>query len=274
MSDPGAVTGQTNPGTLNTEYNSLTFVIQQVLQNLQTATLVQVISCTNDGELTPVGRVSVQPMIFQMSGSGTIVPHGVISDLPYMRMQGGSDAMILDPKPGDIGIGLFCSRDIANVKANPQAAVAAGGATPGSLGAFDWADGLYMGGVLNGIPVQYIRFSSDGIEIVSPTKITLRAPTVEIDAATLFKVVAGAIDAEATGDAKVKGATAEVQATGAATISGAPIVLAGPVSQTGGGASSFSGSLAAQGTDVHTHTHPPGTYVAGVTPVTGVSAPP
>lgn len=268
------VTGQQNPGTTGTEYNTLAFVIGQILQQVQTVALVKVLSCTNAGELSPVGRVTVQPLVFQVSGANIITLHGEISDVPYMRLQGGTDAVILDPKPGDIGIALFCSRDIANVKANPAAAVAAGGATPGSFGLFDWADGLYVGGVLNGNPTQYIRFSSAGIEIVSPTKITLRAPTVEIDASALFKVAAGAVDIEATDDAKLVGATAEVQATGTAQISGAAIVLAGPVSQTGAGASAFSGSLAVQGTDVHTHDHLPGSYVAGVTPVTGNSGTP
>lgn len=174
------VTGQTNPGTLGTEYNTLVFVIQQLLQKVQTNTLVKVISCTNEGGLSPVGRVVVQPLVFQMTGSLQSVPHGQISDIPYLRIQGGTDAVIIDPKPGDIGLAAFCSRDIANIKADPQSAVAAGGATPGSLGAFDWADGLYLGGFLNGVPVQYARFSADGIEVVSPTKITLRAPAIEL----------------------------------------------------------------------------------------------
>jgi hypothetical protein len=271
MSD--TVVGQQNPGTLGTEYNVLVFVIAQLLAKIQTATLVKVISCTNDGGLSPVGRVVVQPMVFQVS-SLQIEPHGEISDVPYFRLQGGANAVILDPEPNDIGICVFASRDIANIKADPQGAVAAGGATPGSAGQFDWADGLYVGGVLNGLPSQYVRFAAGLVEIVSPTKIRLAAPTVEVDASTLFKIAAGAIDAEATGDAKLAGATAEVQAAGAAKVSGATIELAGPVSQTGAGASSFSGSLAAQGTDVHTHHHLPGSYVAGATPVTGNSGNP
>lgn len=269
----GTVVGQQNPGTLGTEYNVLVFVISQLLAQVQTCTLVKVISCTNDGGLSTVGRVVVQPMIFQTS-SLQIEPHGEISDVPYFRLQGGANAVILDPEPNDLGICVFASRDIANVKADPQGAIANGGATPGSQGQFDWADGLYLGGVLNGLPQQYVRFAAGLVEVVSPTKIRLAAPTVEVDASTVFKVAAGAIDAEATGDAKIAGATTELQATGTATVSGAAVDLAGPVSQTGGGSSSFSGALAAQGTDVHTHHHLPGTYVAGATPVTGNSGSP
>lgn len=173
------VKGQTNPGTLGTEYNVFAFVVQQLLQNVRTNSLVKVISCTNDGGLAPVGRVVVQPLVFQMTGSLQFIPHGQIADVPYLRIQGGKNACIIDPEPGDIGLACFCSRDIANVKADPQAAVAAGGASPGSFGVFDWADGLYLGGFLNQVPEQYFRFSADGIEVVSPTKITLQAPDIE-----------------------------------------------------------------------------------------------
>src|ERR1700760_4303077 len=136
MSD--TVVGQTNPGTLGSEYNVLAFVIGQLIAKMQTVTLVKVISCSNDGGLSPVGRVVVQPLVFQVS-SMQIQPHGEISDVPYFRLQGGTDAVILDPKPNDIGIAVFASRDIANIKADPQGAVAQGGATPGSAGQFDWA---------------------------------------------------------------------------------------------------------------------------------------
>lgn len=271
MSD--TVVGQQNPGTLGTEYNVLVFVIAQLLAKMQTATIVKVISCTNAGDLSPIGRVVVQPMVFQVS-SLLIEPHGEIADVPYMRLQGGSNAVVLDPEAGDLGICVFASRDIANVKANPADVAAAGGATPGSFGQFDWADAMYLTTILGGNPTQYVRFAAGLVEIVSPTKIRLAAPTVEIDASTQFKVAAGAIDAEATGDAKLVGATAELQATGTATVTGAAIVLAGPVSQTGAGASTFSGSLAVQGTDVHTHKHLPGTYVVLTNPVTGNSGNP
>lgn len=272
MSD--TVVGQQNPGTLGTEYNVLAFVIAQLLAKVQTATLVKVISCSSAGGVAPIGRVVVQPMVFQVS-SLQIEPHGEIADVPYFRLQGGTNAVILDPQAGDLGICVFCSRDIANIKADPQGALDAGGATPGSQGQFDWADGLYLGGIpMVGTPAQYVRFAAGLVEVVSPTKVRIAAPTVEINASTLFKVASGATDIEATGDAKVAGATAELQATGAAKVSGASIELAGPVSQTGAGASSFSGSLAAQGTDVHTHHHLPGSYVAGATPVTGNSGNP
>ena len=46
------------------------------------------------------------------------------------------------------------------------------------------ADGLYMGGFLNGLPNQYIQCSSAGIKLHSPTAIILDAPNIQINGAT------------------------------------------------------------------------------------------
>ena len=93
--------------------------------------------------------------------------------------------MILDPQVGDIGVCVFASRDISAVKAAPQAAAdnaasGRGGANPGSARTFNFADGLYLGGVLNGVPEQFVQFHAAGIRVFSPTKITLEAPLIEI----------------------------------------------------------------------------------------------
>lgn len=80
---------------------------------------------------------------------------------------------------GDIGIAVVASRDISSAKATKAAAA------PGSRRRFDLADSLYIGGVLNDAPTQYVRFSAAGIEVKSPTKIILDAPAVEVVGGTL-----------------------------------------------------------------------------------------
>ena len=80
-------------------------------------TLVQVVAVTNDGGVEPVGFVDVHPMVAQVDGKGQPTPHGVIYGLPYIRVQGGSNAVILDPQVGDIGLAVFCAQDISKVKA-------------------------------------------------------------------------------------------------------------------------------------------------------------
>lgn len=159
-------------------YGAITFLVTQMLNRLNTCTLVRVIAVTNNGGVSPVGFVDVQPLVNQLDGNGNAVPHGQLFQLPYFRLQGGTDAVILDPKVGDIGIAVFASRDISAVKASKAQA------NPGSWRSHDMADGLYVGGLLNGTPVQYVQFTAGGINVVSPAKVTVQAPNIEMNAST------------------------------------------------------------------------------------------
>lgn len=157
------------------KYNQILFAIQQAIAKLQTATLVQVMGVTNTDGVEPVGFVDVLPLVNQVDGNGNPTPHVTVYNLPYLRLQGGNNAIILDPEIGDIGICVFASRDISKVKSTKAQA------NPGSPRSYDFADGIYLGGVLNGAPQQYVRFSSAGIEIVSPSTITLTAEHIVIN---------------------------------------------------------------------------------------------
>lgn len=165
--------GALKPQSTWGEYNNLAFVIQQALSKLQTATLVRVDACSNAGGIEPVGSVDVTPLINQIDGAGNPTPHVTVYGLPYLRIQGGANAVVIDPQPGDIGIAVFASRDISKAKS------AKGQANPGSYRQYDFADGMYLGGVLNAEPTQYLRFTADGITISSPETITLLGATIK-----------------------------------------------------------------------------------------------
>lgn len=212
-------------------YNEIIFAVQQAISKLQTATLVRVEACTNAGALSPVGNVDVTPLVNQIDADGNPTPHVTVYGLPYLRLQGGTDAVIIDPKPGDIGIAVFASRDISKVKSTRKQA------NPGSFRTYDFADGLYVGGILNGAPQQYVRFSAAGVEIVSPSVITLRAPNITLDGTV---TVDGALT-QSGGDVSITAPHLALAATAAdATMSGNL---------------SVSGDVMAQGTSLHTHTH-------------------
>lgn len=214
--------GNLDPSSTWGDVNNITFLVQQTLARMQTATLVRIEKCSNTGGIAPVGYVDVTPLVNQIDGADNPTPHVTIYNLPYLRMQGGSDAVIMDPKVGDIGCAVFASRDISKVKSTKKQG------NPGSRRQYNFADGMYLGGMLNGTPTQYIQFSAAGIEIHSPTAIVVNAPTVTINAA---------------------------------------VTLNGTLSQTGGGTASFSGDVTAQGTSLHTHAHggvQPGSGQTGV----------
>lgn len=167
--------GTQGPQSRGNEFNAMEFVITQLLNKRNYTTLVQVKAVRNAGEVSAVGFVDVQIMINQVDAQGQAMSHGIVNNVPYMRLQGGTNAIIMDPQVGDIGMCTFADRDISSVKANRAIA------NPGSFRRSDIADGLYTGGFLNGAPVQYVRFNTEGIEVVSPTMVTVRAPSIVLD---------------------------------------------------------------------------------------------
>lgn len=243
-SDKEIPTGQQTPSSTWGEFNNIGFMVQQAIGKLQTATLVKIEKCTNPGDLSPVGFVDVTPLVNQLDAAGNPTPHVTIFNVPYFRLQGGKNAIIIDPEKGDIGVAVFASRDITKVKATKAAA------NPGSFRQYSFADGLYLGGMLNAVPEQYVQFSTAGIRMHSPTKIKLDAPDILLEAQT--------VEINASASATVTTPTFTVNGN---TVINGNTTMAGGVAQTGGGSASFSGSMAvvgdvtAQGTSVHTHTH-------------------
>lgn len=175
MANNELTSGALTPADTWGQYNNILFAITQAISKLQTVTLVKIQACTNEGELSPVGFVDVLPLVNQIDGSGNPTPHVTIYNVPYLRIQGGSNAVIIDPEPGDIGIAVFASRDISKIKTTKAQA------NPGSFRQYDFSDALYLGGVLNGVPVQFVRFSGDGVNIETPNTLTLKGSQIVID---------------------------------------------------------------------------------------------
>lgn len=193
------VTASTNqqPRDVATEYGTIQFIVGQLMQGMATATLVRVMACTNSGGVTAVGTVDVQLLVDQITGDGQTVPHGTVFKAPYSRLQGGTNAVILDPQPGDLGVCVFASRDISAIKIDPAAArdrQPIAGATPGSRRMFSLSDALYVGGLLNAVPVQFVQFNADGIRVVSPTLVRVEAPSIDLVGETEVNVIAPTIN--------------------------------------------------------------------------------
>lgn len=182
-----AVSNQT-PADVASDYASIQFVVRQLMLGMATAALVRVQACTNEGDLSPVGTVDVRLLVDMQTEDSQTIPHGTIFQAPYHRIQGGANAIILDPMAGDIGVCVFAMRDISAVKADPNAArdrTPNPGAPPGSKRVFSLSDALYIGGMLNGVPVQFIQFNGEGITIKSPNAVTIEAPTINLKGAVM-----------------------------------------------------------------------------------------
>ncbi len=181
------------------ELGELKFLIRSALSGVRTAIPVQVKSVTNDGGVSPIGYVSVQPMVGALDGAGNIWPHEVIENVPYLRIQGGSNAVILDPEVGDIGIASVCDRDITAIKASGEI----GG--PGSNRKHSLSDIVYLQSIIGAAPTQYVQFTAAGINIVSPNAVNVTAGgDVQVTAAGTATVKATAINLQNAGSALLK----------------------------------------------------------------------
>lgn len=144
---------QANYTDYTSDYNELQFVIRQRLADIQTALPVEIVAVKD-------GFVDVKPIVQQLSADGSVIDHGVIYNIPYFRLQGGVNGIIIDPAVGDIGLCVFCSRDISGVKNARK------NAPPSSRRMHSFSDGIYFGGILNDAPTRKIVFDDSGIDVI------------------------------------------------------------------------------------------------------------
>lgn len=194
----GGYRGAASPNDVANGTNVQWFMIQQLINRVCTAELVEVVAVTGAGGPTnPPPLVDVRPMVHQVNGNNEVTPHGIVPGVPSFRLQAGSAAVIMDPQVGDIGLCIFSAKDISKVKATGKAA------PPGSSRRFDYADGLYLGAFLGSAPTRYLWFTDSGLKAVDPTKITCQAPEVDLTATSKVVVSAPEVDLGGTGGAGV-----------------------------------------------------------------------
>jgi hypothetical protein len=173
----GTATPLQQPNSADTDFQALEFFVLSRILNRQTSTLVQVVAVTPPTSGL-VGTIDVLPLVGQVDGAGNVTPHETIYNRPYSRVQGGANAIIMDPVVGDIGVMVFASRDISSVASIAgQVPVPANQlpAPPASGRLFSYADGLYLYSIARGTPTQSITFSNSGIAITTPHQVTITA---------------------------------------------------------------------------------------------------
>lgn len=224
--------------TAATPFNQLAFIIERkILELINTSALVRVDGCTSTGPAGPAGEVTATPLVAQTDGQGNALPMVPIPRMPHYRVQGGIAALIIDPVPGDIGVASFCKADSSTVGAGtsePQ--------RPGSLRAFDLADGMLVANVSNRAPEVWIELRQDKTVIIHAPE----GCTVETD-----KTITLSAGERITLDAPQTVITGNLTATGekgdAVNMTGT-VKLQGSLSSTG---DQVAGGISQTG---HTHT--------------------
>lgn len=152
--------GQNRPTSDTSNFSARWFMVQQLINRISTATLVQVTKISTTSDVAPIGTMSVMPLVNMIDGANNISKHGSVQNIAYCRMQAGKSAVIMDPQVGDLGLAVFCDRDTSVVRNTKKQAA------PGSRRRFDKADGVYVMTVLGDTPTRYVQFRQDGTIIV------------------------------------------------------------------------------------------------------------
>jgi hypothetical protein len=158
MAENSEVKGVANYAAGNSQYNALSFMIQQAIrEQVNTCIICKVVGVSD-------GYVDVLPMVTQVSGKDEAIAPTTLYKLPYMRYHAGVAAVILNPVVGDIGLAVFAGKDCSNVKVGTSEPV-----PPASFRDNSMANGFFIGGFLNKAPSVFVELTQGGaVNITAP----------------------------------------------------------------------------------------------------------
>ncbi len=158
------------------------YIINNLIANIHTMMPVKILSVTVPPDsLAPIGRCEVLPLVQQIDGSNNVYPMGKIVNVPYLRVQGGSNAIVIDPQVGDVGLCGFCERDISIVKRTGELSA------PDTRRKYDINSAVYMFTMMSGAPTQYIHFKASGIDIKTTGDLNINGLTIKADGTLVTK---------------------------------------------------------------------------------------
>ena len=158
------------------------YIINNLIANIHTMMPVKILSVTVPPDsLAPIGRCEVLPLVQQIDGSNNVYPMGKIINVPYLRVQGGKNAIVIDPQVGDVGLCGFCERDISIVKRTGELSA------PDTRRKYDINSAVYMFTMMSGTPTQYIHFLENGINIKTTGDLNINGLIIKADGTLITK---------------------------------------------------------------------------------------
>lgn len=231
--------------TGSSEYNVLDFVIRSIVCGLvNTAIPVRVDKVERPAEGGGAGYLSATPLIKMRSAKGDALDVVSIPKLRWFRLQHGMAAIIVDPKPGDIGLAVFAQQDVSALNGGSEPI------QPGSFRCYSISDGFYFGGFWGQKPTTFIRIEDNGqVTVTAPQSVVVNSIDVTVNASGSTKIDSPSVTI--TGDTTIeKTLTVRelISGTGGMTVSG------------GSGASvtgnlSTTGDVTAGGISLQNHVH-------------------
>lgn len=152
---------------------NLSYVFKKLLSGAFFIELVEVLAVRG---VAPNLVVDVLPLVTRTDPSGAMIDNSPVFNVPVWRLQRGESAVIMDPVAGDIGLAAICDRDNSIARINRKQSV------PGSKRTHSKSDAIYLGGVLNGQPSQFIEFADGAINITTPNPVNITCSSANITA--------------------------------------------------------------------------------------------
>ncbi len=149
-----------SPVDTSCDANMLGYVFSRLIGNMTFVKIVRVIDVN-----TSSGVVDLEGLLYTVNANGeSLNDGGRYFSIPYLRLQRGVSAVVMNPVVGDVGLMVCCDRDITGIKDNKTASV------PTSNRLHSAADGIYLTSIacLSEAPAQYVAFHDSGIDIQSP----------------------------------------------------------------------------------------------------------
>ena len=165
------------PVDVSSEGNALAFSLKNMIGQYSFIDIVRVVEVTGS-------TITVISLLHGLTTDSTKIENEPIYGVPYLRLQRGASAVIMDPVADDVGLMAVCDRDITNVKATKT------DSAPNSKRMHSATDAIYLTGIasLNSEPNQYVHFRDDGIDVVSPLAVTISSPTIELNGDNLVSL--------------------------------------------------------------------------------------
>lgn len=232
--------------TGSSEYNVLDFVIRSIVCGLvNTAIPVRVDKVERPAEGGGAGYLSATPLIKMRSAKGDALDVVSIPKLRWFRLQHGTAAIIVDPKPGDIGLAVFAQQDVSALNGGSEPI------QPGSFRCYSISDGFYFGGFWGQKPTTFIRIEDNGqVTVTAPQSVVVNSIDVTVNASGSTKIDSPSVTI--TGDTTIeKTLTVKelITGTGGMTVSG------GSGASVTGNMSVSGGDVTADGVGLKSHTH-------------------
>lgn len=171
MADSNSNNGQNfyqPPNVQTSEAEAFAFNFHRLLNSNFFIELVRVVAIKGEA---PNLTVDVLPLVTQKDQTGAMIDNSTIFGCPVFRLQRGASAVIMDPVPGDIGMIAVCDSDTTGARATREPSVSP------TKRRHSKSDALYLGGFLNAAPTEYVQFTGNEINIVTPGQIQVNAPS-------------------------------------------------------------------------------------------------